>query len=91
MSHRFRKYEGEEFTRRGDALYRERVEPTLKKSDRGKFVAIDIDSGDFKIHADQRAAAEHLQSLYENPQIWMVRVGSRYVRHFGGRAFRSKS
>ena len=41
-----RKYPLEEFARRGDAIYKERIEPLLSLKDRGKFVAIDIETGE---------------------------------------------
>lgn len=91
MRHTFRKYDGEVFSRIGDAIYEECVQPILKKSDHGKFVAIDIDSGEFEIDEDERTAVERLRARHENPQIWMIRAGTRYVRHFGGRLVRSKS
>jgi hypothetical protein len=80
-----RKYEKEEFARRGDALYEEVVRPTLKTKDKGRLVALDIDSGEFEIGDDQLAICHRLRDRFPEAQIWMVRVGSRYVHKFGGR------
>jgi hypothetical protein len=70
-----RKYPKEEFTRRGDALYEEVVRPHLKAKDKGKFVALDIDSGAYEIDSDQLAAGDRLLERYPKAQIRMIRVG----------------
>lgn len=80
-----RKYEKEEFARRGDALYEEVVRPHLKKKDNGRLVALDIDSGEYEIGDDQLAICQLLRTRVPEAQIWTVRVGSRYVHKFRGR------
>ena len=79
-----RRYSKDEFAQRGDAIYEKDVRPRLKADDDGKFVAIDIDSGFYEIDDDELAAGDKLRARVPNPQIWMVRVGSRYVHRFGG-------
>ena len=39
----------DEFAQRGNDIYERVVRPTLKPEDRGKFVAIDIDTGEFAL------------------------------------------
>jgi hypothetical protein len=80
-----RRYSKEEFARRGDAIYDKEVRPQLKPDDEGKFVAIDIESGAFEINEDEMEAGDRLLARVPEAQIWMVRVGSRYVHRFGGR------
>ena len=80
-----RRYSKEEFARRGDAIYEEKVRPQLKADDEGKFAAIDIESGEFVIDADELKAGNKLRKRIPDAQIWMVRVGYRYVHRFGGR------
>ena len=79
------RYSKEEFARRGDAIYLKEVRPKLKADDVGKFAAIDIESGEFAIDADELKACHKLRKRIPNAQIWMVRVGYRYVHRFGGR------
>lgn len=80
-----RRYSKEEFARRGDAIYESAVCPNLTPDDAGKFVAIDIDTGEYEIDADELTAGDSLRARLPDAQIWMVRVGSRYVHRFGGR------
>ena len=48
-----RRYPKEEFARRGDAIYERVVAPRLSGRDKGKFVAIDIESGEYEIDKDE--------------------------------------
>jgi hypothetical protein len=85
MANTKRRYSKEEFARCGDAIYEKEVRPQLKASDEGKFAAIDIDSGEFAIDADELRAGNKLRKRLPEAQIWIVRVGSRSVHRIGGR------
>ena len=86
-----RRYSKEEFARRGDAIYEKDVRPQLKIADEGKFVAIDIESGTYEMDVDELQACDKLSARIPDAQIWLVRVGSRYVHRFGGRETRGTS
>jgi hypothetical protein len=79
-----RRYSKEEFARRGDAAFEEKVRPQLKAADAGKFAAIDIESGAFALAADELKAGNKLLKRIPGAQIWMVRVGHRTVHRIGG-------
>jgi hypothetical protein len=85
MAPTLRRYSKEEFARRGDALYEKELRPQLKASDEGKFAAIDIETGEFVIDADELKACHRLRKRIPDAQIWMVRVGQPYVHRIGGR------
>jgi hypothetical protein len=80
-----RRYSKEVFAKRGDAIYEKEVKPHLKPKDRGKFAAIDIETGSFEIARDELKACDKLRARIPGAQIWMVRVGYRSVHRFGGR------
>jgi hypothetical protein len=80
-----RRYSKEDFAQRGDAIYETTVRPRLKTDDDGKFAAIDIESETYEIDEDELKAGDRLRARVPGAQIWMVRVGSRYVHRFGGR------
>jgi hypothetical protein len=84
MANTQRRYRKEEFARRGDALYEKEVRPQLQARDEGKFAAIDIETGEFAIDADELKACHKLRKRLPDAQIWMVRVGSPYVHRIGG-------
>jgi hypothetical protein len=60
MTSRRPKYSKEEFARRGDAIYDRDVAPNVKSGQKGRFVAIDIETGDFKIDPDEMTAFDRL-------------------------------
>jgi hypothetical protein len=86
-----RKYSKEEFARRGDAVYEREVRPHLKAKDKGKFVAVDIESGAYEIAKEELAAIDKLRARVPDAQTWLVRVGSPYVYRFGNHGRRGRS
>jgi hypothetical protein len=80
-----RRYSKEEFARRGDAIYESVIRPKLSPKDLGKFVAVDIDTAEWEVNADELKAVDKLRARLPDAQIWMVRVGYRAVHSFGGR------
>jgi hypothetical protein len=79
------RYSKEEFARRGDEIYEREIHPHLKPGDEGKFVVIDIETGDYEIDADELAASDRLLARHPDAQVWLRQVGSRYARRFGPR------
>jgi hypothetical protein len=77
------RYPVEEFARRGDELYDRDIRPRLGPDDEGKFVAIDIETGDYEVDGDEMTASERLRARIPGAQTWMRQVGSRYIRRFG--------
>jgi hypothetical protein len=74
-----RRHSKEVFAARGDAIYSSRIEPHLKASDKGKFVAIDIETGEYELAADELTACQRLRARIPQAQTWLVRVGYTYV------------
>lgn len=79
------RYSQEEFHRRGQAIYERDVQPQLKASEEGKFVAIDIETGAYEMDWDDFAATERLLARQPNAQIWLLRVGHRGAYRLGFR------
>jgi hypothetical protein len=77
--------EREEIARRGDDLYEREVRPRLCPDDEGKFVLIDIESGEYEIDRDELAASDRLLARRPEARVWMRQVGSRFARRFGPR------
>lgn len=83
------RYSKEDFAQRGDEIYETQVRPQVEEGNHGKIVAIDIETGDFEVDKSEIAACDRLEARRPDAQIWIVRIGSRYVRRFGGRTRRS--
>lgn len=78
-------YSKEEFARRGDEIYERNIRPLVEAGNEGKYVAIDIETGDYEVDADELAASDRLLARLPEAQIWLRQIGSRYVRRFGPR------
>ena len=67
----------------GQAIYRERILPTLSPDDKGKVIFIDIETGGYEIDADECAAMIRFMERFPNVVGWSERVGYPYVDRFG--------
>jgi hypothetical protein len=85
MSTRKPRYSKEESARRGQESYERQIRPQVKEGNRGKIVAIDIESGAFEVAEDTLAASDRLLARYPDAQIWFVRIGHRALHRFGQR------
>lgn len=84
MAEHKRRYPKEEFARRGTALIKTKVRPNLTSKDKDKFVAIDIETGEYEIHANEMTACDRLWKRLDDPQIWLVHLTLGYLHRFGG-------
>lgn len=66
----------DELARLGRDIFDRQVRPTLRAEDDGKFVAIDVDSGDHEVDADDYAAVMRLRSRRPAADVWLLRAGS---------------
>jgi hypothetical protein len=80
MTPRQPRYEREEYARRGTEMYERQVRSKVEAGNRGRIVAIDIDSGDFELADDTLTASTKLLECRPDAQIWCVRIGYKAVR-----------
>jgi hypothetical protein len=85
-----RRYSKEEFARRGDTLVESKVRPNLTAADEDKFVAIDIETGEYELDKNEMKAVERLRKRVADPQIWLVHATLGYLHRFGGQGFRGQ-
>ena len=85
MTVRQPRYSKEEFARRGKAIYEQQVRPQVEEGNRGRIVAIDIETGEFEVAENTLTACERLLARIPDAQIWCLRIGYRGVHHFGPR------
>ncbi len=79
-----RRYSKEEFARCGDALVESKVRPHLTAADEDKFIAIDIETGEYELDKNEMKAVEQLRKCVPDPQIWLVHATLGYLHRFGG-------
>lgn len=61
---------------RGEAIYREKIRHLVEPAEAGKFVVIDVESGDYEIDAEALAASTRLRERRPNAVSYGIRVGS---------------
>ena len=73
-----------EMTDWGEKIYRERSRPTLTEADIGKFVHIDLNSGDYEIDADDISGDLKLRARKPGSLYYGLRVGYTATDFFDG-------
>ena len=80
-----RAYKLGEIAARGEAIYREQVQSQLESVEKGTFVVIDVETGDYEIDAGDAAATRRLLNRRPTAVTYGVRVGHRAAySHVGG-------
>lgn len=64
-----------ELARTGTEMLERRVFPLLGSEDRGKFVALDVGTGEFEVDRRDFMAARRLRDRLPGATIWLGRVG----------------
>ncbi len=65
----------EELARLGAEVFERQVRPCLRPEDEGRFVALDVESGDYEIDDDDYAAVERLRGRLPEAEVWLERAG----------------
>jgi hypothetical protein len=79
------RYSKEAFAGRGDEIYDSQVRSRVEEGNYDKIVDLDFETGSFKFDASELLACDRLEAHHPDAEIWIVRIGSGYVRRFGGR------
>jgi hypothetical protein len=80
--------EKSELAERGNEIFERVVRPEVDVDEEArKFVVIDVETEDFEIDRNARAAFDRLLERHPDARgrTWLRRVGSRSAYHFGGR------
>lgn len=80
-----RRYTAEETVRRGRAIYEERIRSLVEPAERGRYVLIDIDTGDYETGDDYHAAAKRMLARRPNAALCGLQIGYATVGRIGAR------
>ena len=72
MSHP--RYTSEEIARRGLALYEERLRAVVDARDRGKFLVLDIETGEHELDVDELAALQRAKRKNPAAALYILRI-----------------
>jgi hypothetical protein len=65
----------EQLAQAGTDVFNRQVRPALRPEHEGKFVAIDIGTGDYEIDEDDYAAVTRLRARHPSAEVWLERAG----------------
>ena len=68
-------YTNAEIVARGKEIYREQIQSLVEPQEKGKFVVIDIESGDYEIDRDHLAATRRLRERRPDSVRYTGRIG----------------
>lgn len=75
----------EEVARLGEEVFDRVVRPKVCSEDANRFLAIDVETGDFEVADDDYSAVMRLRSRNPDGEIWLRRVGSKNAHRIGPR------
>jgi hypothetical protein len=75
-----------EIAARGQALFEREILPGLDADAHGKFVALDVETGEYEIDRDELAALERARGKRPGAALYLLRVGHPTAYRVGKRA-----
>lgn len=67
-----------------EKIFERSIKDQLRPEDNGKFLAINIQTGEFEIDSDDVEAIERLRNRSPEGQIWLRKTDSKYAARFSG-------
>lgn len=73
----------QDITARGQALYEHAIRQHVEPQHTGKFLVLDVDTGDYEIDADDLHASDRLLERAPNALLFGIRIGSATAYKIG--------
>lgn len=74
-----------EIARRGQEIYETRIRSEVEREHQGKYLVLDIESGDYEIDADHLAASDRAAAKHPDAPLYALRIGYRTLGRIGWR------
>lgn len=68
-------YTPDEIESRGEAIYDRRIRPSVEPGNKGKFVVIDIESGEYELDDDDLQATKRALKKRADAVLYGLRIG----------------
>ncbi|MYC30432.1 MAG: hypothetical protein F4X65_10145 [Chloroflexi bacterium] len=78
------KYTIDEICDRGEKIYEEQIKHLVEPHENGKFIVIDIETGDYEIDGEELDAHQRLEDRRPKYVGFLARVGYKATYHLGG-------
>lgn len=70
---------------RGTRIYEDRLRALLEPQHNGKYVVIDVDTGEYELDVEHLAASDRAAAKRPGALLYATRVGARTLGRVGGR------
>lgn len=77
-------YTSKEVASRGEAIYRREIRDRVDPKHKGKFLVIDIETGEYEMNADDLVATKCLLAKPPDAVIYGLQIGSPTAYRIGG-------
>lgn len=67
-------------------LYESKIRPLVESTNLGRYIVIDVNSGDYDIGDDYLAPTDNLLGRHPDAALYTLRIGYPTVGRIGGRA-----
>src|SRR4051812_16600036 len=71
------RYTADEIVDRGRAIYDQQIRQNVRPEDTGRFLIINVDTGDYEVDDDDRAAADRAHARDPDGAFFGMRIGHR--------------
>lgn len=79
------RFSSEEIARRGEHIYDTEVRRKVEHEHIGKFLAVDIETGEYEIDPNEVAAMDRAATRNPTGARYLIRIGFRAAHRLGGR------
>lgn len=69
------KYSREEVATRGEAIYERDIRPNVESESKGKYLVLDIETGEYEIDQDDLVATKRVMARCPNAVLYGLRIG----------------
>ncbi len=69
------RYSSEEIVERGKALYEQQIRERVEAENQGRFLVINVETGEFVIDDDHLTASDRAAERYPGAPFYTVRIG----------------
>jgi len=83
-------YSPNEIVERGRALYDQQIRDRVEAENRGRFLVINVETGEYVLDDDHLAASDRAAAKYPGAPLYAIRVGYPAVGRIGGRGLVQK-
>jgi hypothetical protein len=77
-------YSRAEVAARGEAIYEQKIRPQVESAAQGKYVVLDIETGQYEVDQDDLAATKRMLAKSPDAVLYGLRVGYPAAYRLGG-------